>query len=176
MRFIIYKILIVIFIVLFPRLLWAQQTNITEIKASWIYTVTDWIYWKSRPDNQKITICTIGRDKVYIYLKKMERQSVAKNQKNNFTVKNKDPNDNFSECYILYISESEQDYYQDILKTVKNYQGVVTVSSIKDFTRFGGAIEFVIRKKAYPVINLQVLNDIAVNVDNEFRGWAKIVK
>jgi len=56
---------------------------------------------------------------------------------------------------VLYISNSEQEYYQEILDGVKNYKGIVTISDIEGFARYGGMIEFVIQKKAHLLINLK---------------------
>jgi len=173
-----YILFILTFILIDTNNLQAREVSNSEIKASWIYTIIDWLDWKNRPKNTESVICTIGRDKVNMYLNKIKRKTKQQNnQKDNnlFSVKNKSPSDNFSECYILYISDSEQDYYTDILDKVNQNKNILTVSSIRGFARRGGTIEFVIKKKARLVINLRIARDAQIIIDDKLYGWAETV-
>lgn len=169
-----YVLIIAIFVIATPANLYADEISNSEVKASWIYTITDWLDWKGRPKNEKSIICAVGRDKVYMYLKRMEL-NVNNKKHQQFFVQNKSTGDDFRECNILYISDSEQEYYANILETINGSRGVVTISSIEGFARHGGSIEFVIKKKARLVINLKVIKNAKVSIDDELYGWVETV-
>ncbi len=171
----IYVLMISIFITLKPAKLYGQEISNSEIKASWIYTVFDWLDWKDRPKNTKSIICAIGRDKVYMYLRRTEADSGKKKNSRQFLVQNKAIGDDFKECNLLYISESEQEYYMNILETVNNSKGIITISSIGGFASHGGAIEFVIKKKARLIMNMRVIKNARVSVDDELYGWVETI-
>ena len=109
-----------------------------------------------------------------MYLKRIE---IAKSNKKSqrFSVQNKSTGDDFKECSILYISDSEQEYYANILETINGAKGVVTISSIGGFARHGGSIEFVIKKKARLIINSKVVKNAKVTIDDELYGWVETV-
>jgi hypothetical protein len=154
---------------------YANEVSNSEIKASWIYTVIDWIEWKNMPKNSTSTICAVGRDKVYMYLKRIEIGNKNKKNIQNFSVKNKATGDDFRECNILYISESEQEYYMNILEEINGLKGIVTISSISGFARHGGSIEFVIKKKARLIINLKTVKSAQVVIDDELYSWVETI-
>lgn len=168
-------LIIATFLIVSPTNLYADEISNSEVKASWIYTVIDWLNWKSSPKNEKLIICAIGRDKVYMYLKRIEITSNNKKSSKQFIVQNKAPNDDLKECNMLYISDSEQEYYMNILEKATSPKGVITISSIDGFARQGGAIEFVIRKKARLIINLKVVRNAKVIIDDELYGWVETI-
>jgi hypothetical protein len=155
--------------------IYAKEISDSEIKASWIYTITEWLNWKTQIKGKEYNICTVGRDKVYMHLKRIKRK--ANSEKNNiqFNIVNKSPSDDFSNCNILYISNSEQEYHINILQKANNNKGVIAISSIRGFARRGGAIEFVIKKKARLIINIKTTNNAQVSVDDKLYGWAETI-
>jgi hypothetical protein len=166
--------LILFAFLLTPINIYASEISNSEVKASWISTLIDWLNWKDSRKNEKSIICTIGRDKVYMYLKRME---VIKGKKagKQFLVHNKSTVDDFRECSIVYVSDSEQEYYMNILEKINNAAGIVTVSSIDGFARHGGSIEFVIKHKAKLILNLKVIKNAKVIVDEELYGWVETI-
>jgi len=171
-----YVLIIAMFLMITPANLYGNEISTSEIKASWIYTLIDWLDWKGRSKNEKSVICAIGRDKVYMYLKRMGTN--INNKKSNsrlLSIQNKAPGDDFKECNILYISDSEQEYYMNILETINNSKGIITISSIDGFARHGGSIEFVIKKKARLIINLKVVKNAKVTIDDELYGWVETI-
>jgi len=169
-------LIVATFVVAIPANLYADdEVSNSEVKASWIYTVIDWLNWKAGPKDEKPTICAIGRDKVYMYLKRIELNANNKKGSKQFIVQNKAPNDDLKECNMLYISDSEQEYYMNILETANSPKGVITISSIEGFARHGGAIEFVIRKKARLIINLKAVRSAKVIIDDELYGWVETI-
>lgn len=151
-----------------------DEISTSEVKASWIYTIVDWLDWKNPAKNGKLTICAVGRDKVYLYLKRSEENSDNKNNRK-FSIQNKSTRDDFKECNILYISESEQEYYMNMLDVINGAPGVVTISSINGFAKHGGGIEFVIKKKARLIINLKTIKTSKVAIDDELQGWVETI-
>ncbi len=158
-------LVVTLFLLATPTKSFADEISTSEIKASWIDTIVGWLNWKNRPKSG-ITICAVGRDKVYMYLKR-------NNQK--FAIRNKSTTDDFKECNILYISESEQEYYMNMLDEINGTPGIVTISSIGGFAKHGGGIEFVIKKKASLIINLKVIKAAKVAVDDELYGWVQTI-
>lgn len=154
----------------------ANEISSSEIKASWIHNIVDWVDWKTRPKNQKPTICTVGRDKVYMYLRRMEMSNKIKKGGNDFFVQNKATEDDLSQCYILYISESEQEYYTNILESINGKKGIVSISSIVGFARKGGSIEFVIKKKARLIMNIKTVNNSQTAIDEELYSWIETIQ
>lgn len=167
-------LIIAIFIFANSIKLYANEISNSEVKAAWITTLIDWLNWRDINKNDKCIICTIGRDKVYMYLKRMEITGDKKTGKQ-FLVHNKSTGDDFRECNILYISDSEQEYYMNILEKINHYPGTVTISDIEGFARHGGSIEFVIRKKARLIMNLKSIKNARVIVDEELYGWIETV-
>lgn len=168
-------VIAMLFLMVMPKQLDAsEETSASEVKAAWINTLLDWIEWKNLPKNSKSVICTIGRDKVYMYLKRIEMSAKSKSA-DKFMVKNKAPEGELKECNVLYISESEQEYYMNILEKIADSKGIVTVSSIGGFAKHGGAIEFVIRKKASLIINMTTIRKAKVVLDEELYGWVETV-
>ena len=147
----------------------SKEVNINEFKAAWIYTIIDWLDWKTRPKGT-LKVCTVGRDKVNSYL-----QDIKRDKKADFLILNKVPDDAFEECYILYISESEQNQYEDLLRKTKAHS-VVTISSIKGFAKHGGMIEFEAGKKASLILNLTTANNAQITIDNDLRGMVKTIQ
>jgi len=171
-----YVLMVILFLIAIPTKTYAvDEISTSEIKASWIYTLVDWLDWKNHSKSGKLTICAVGRDKVYLYLKRMETNSYNKKNNRKFSVQNKSPKDDFKECNILYISESEQEYYMNMLNTISGAQGVITISSISGFASHGGAIEFVIKKKARLIMNLKVMRNAKVAIDDELYGWVETI-
>lgn len=164
----------VLFLIFSSENLRAEETSSSEIKATWIYTIIDWLDWKDNSKSGKFSICAIGRDKVYMYLKRMENES--KNRKGRqFEIVNKTTDDDLKECKILYISDSEQEYYMNILSSVKKEKGIITISGINGFSKHGGSIEFVIRKKAHLILNMKSFKNSKVSVDEELSGWVETI-
>lgn len=163
-------VIILLFLCLSIKISYAKQASNSEIKASWISSITDWLYWKNRSKSSSPIICTVGRDKVFMHLKR-----IGVSNQNNIAIKNKAPRDNFGECHILYISNSEQEYYKDILNQTRKEKNIATISSIKGFARRGGMIEFVIQQKAHLIINLKVATSSMITIDDELYSWSKTI-
>jgi len=168
-------LIISIFLIATPAKLYGGEISTNEVTSSWIYTIIDWLDWKGRTKNEKFIICAVGRDKVYMYLKRIEINTNNNKSKRQFSVQNKATGDDFKECNVLYISDSEQEYYMNILETINGAKGVITISSINGFARHGGAIEFVIKKKARLIINLKTVKNAKVTIDDELYGWVETV-
>lgn len=168
-------LIITLFLISPTKLNAEEETSTSEIKASWIYTVIEWLDWQDIPKNEKFTICAIGRDKVYMYLKRIALNNKSKKVLK-LNVENKSTEDDLKECRILYISESEQEYYMNILEKINNYKNIITISSINGFAKHSGAIEFVIKKKANLIINLKTFRNAHVSIDDELYGWVQTVQ
>lgn len=169
-----FAFLIAFFLILFCRNIQAEETSNSEIKASWVYTISGWLDWKERPPNEETIICAIGRDKVYMYLNKIENSFKGKKNRK-VIILNKTTNDDLKECKILYISESEQEYYMNILASAKQKGGIITISSINGFAKHGGSIEFVIKKKARLILNMKSFNEAKVMVDEKLSCWVETI-
>ncbi|MDA0902493.1 MAG: YfiR family protein, partial [Proteobacteria bacterium] len=107
---------------------YAREISNSEVKASWIYTVIEWIEWYDVEETTTRVICTVGRDKVHMYLKRTKTGYENEIGGISFIIDRKNPKDNFDNCDILYISDSEQEFYLDILDKLKGKKGILTIS------------------------------------------------
>lgn len=156
-----------------------SQVDESALKAQWINDLIPYMKWRNRP-YKEITVCTIGREPVYIHLreiiKKEERETKKKGKEFSpiyVKFKNAYDTDIFQDCHILYISNSEQDNVSDILNKVKGLQ-VLTISSLSSFAANGGVVGFVIRNDGVKIqINEKAAHDAKIIIDSDLLGFAE---
>jgi hypothetical protein len=153
------------------------QTDESAIKAQWINDLIPYIKWKGRP-YKDLTICVVGRENVQVYLNEIiQKEALEAQQKGKILppihVEKQGAKADFEKCHILYISNSEQDYVDSILKRVAGKQ-ILTVSSLDHFADNGGIIEFVISTDGVVIrINEKPAEDAKIVIDSDLLGFAK---
>lgn len=153
------------------------QTDESGIKAQWINDLIPYIKWTGRP-YKDLNICTVGRENVHVYLKEIIQKEEVEAQKKGKTlspvhVEKQSPQSDFRKCHILYVSSSEQNDVENILKKTIGKQ-ILTVSSLEQFADKGGVVEFVISSDGVVVrINEKPAEEAKIVIDSDLLGFAK---
>lgn len=152
------------------------QSDESELKANWVYTIIPYIKWldKAEPD---ITICTIGREPIHTYLKEIIYQPHSEKTDKLFNIKVERKNllSDFRNCLILYISDSEVKNYQEILRKTQN-SNILTISSISGFSKNGGIIEFAIRDDGVILrVNIVEAENSKIVIDSDLLGISEVI-
>jgi hypothetical protein len=153
------------------------QTDESSIKAQWINDLIPYIRWTGRP-HKELNICIVGRENVHVYLKGIIEKEEIEAQRKGKTlppvhVEKQSTQADFTKCHILYVSTSEQDYVDDILKRTVGKQ-ILTVSSLDQFANKGGIVEFVISSDGVVVrINEKPAEEAKIVIDSDLLGFAK---
>lgn len=123
----------------------AQQRTPTayQVEAAYLYNFTKFVGWpiRSTPKNQSFTICVLGADPFggaldatlageVIHGSKLAARRIATAQDS-------------ADCRILFVSSSEESRLNEILAALEG-ASVLTVSDIRDFSRRGGMIQFIL--------------------------------
>jgi YfiR/HmsC-like len=124
--------------------LFAQQRTPTayQVEAAYLYNFTKFVEWPtdSAGKNQSFTICVLGDDPFggaldttlageEIHGSKLAARRIGTAQDS-------------ADCRILFVSSSEESRLNEILAALDG-ASVLTVSDIRDFSRRGGMIQFV---------------------------------
>lgn len=149
-----------------------QEIKDYQIKAAWIFTLIDYTKWDKDPHNgnTKKNLCTVGFDNIYITIKNIYK---TENTKINFI--EKEPEDNFTQCHLLYIAASEKDNINAILDSSKN-KSIVTISDINRFTERGGIVGFIQENQKITLkLNLKNALKVGIAFDSDLRGLVEVI-
>lgn len=123
----------------------AQQAKPTEyqVKAAYLYNFSKFISWpdSASAGNNSFSICVLGQDPFGKTLD--ETLEGATWEGKSVTPRRITRVEEASDCEILFISPSESDQINHILTALAK-QPVLTVSDAPQFSRRGGAVEFVV--------------------------------
>jgi hypothetical protein len=147
------------------------------LKAAFLYNFARMVEWPENAHSNKrspINICFIGNDPYGNALNTIANKKVKQRP---LSIKRDIHPESISQCHILFISESESFYLDDILKQTRNKQ-ILTVSEIKDFTRKGGHVTFYISEDKHIrlKINLQELEQSQLKMSSRILVLADIEK
>lgn len=144
------------------------QVDEREIKAEWIYIITSYTKWVGNTDKDRV-ICTVGREGVHAFLKDvlLEKQAKGHEKDNKIRVERRSTQSNFENCHILYISLSESNHINGILKNIYGKQ-ILTISSLKEFVSKGGMVELVNRDDGVVslYLNLNAIEKAKITIDD----------
>jgi len=118
-----------------------------EIKAGFIYKFISFVSWPANePDNGTITIAILGRNPFGDAFKSVEGTTVGGRTVKLRFLKSDSDYAELKTCQLLYISSSEEERLEAILKAVQN-SPVLTIGDSKGFVETGGIIGFVRKDK-----------------------------
>tara|TARA_Y100000389_G_C17468970_1_gene528462 strand:- start:3692 stop:4183 length:492 start_codon:yes stop_codon:yes gene_type:complete len=143
------KILITLFFLSYNAICYGFS-NQYEAKAAWVNFIFQNIQTNH---NNKNLICTLGLDSVGLFLK------------DNNNIKEKIIDENFHNCRVLYISNSEENNITDILR-ITNKSEIITISDIERFLSYGGSIKLNIQNNR---IHLYLNKTNIFNLES--KGW-----
>ena len=131
-----------------------DQTREYEIKAAFIYHLSQFADWPSRSGERVFTICVLGADPFGGKLKALEsrshlNQAMVTAYPQSATLAR--------DCQIVYLAEDQRGNVPAILNQLRGYP-VLTVSSLPGFVDQGGGVGFVIENTR---VRLEVNNQAA---------------
>ncbi|MDM8566808.1 YfiR family protein [Candidatus Halobeggiatoa sp. HSG11] len=135
-----------------------------QVKAVFLYNFANFIKWPKNTfdsPNAPFNICILGDDPfqqeldITVKNEKVEQRAVIIQRLNNLT--------NIDLCQILFISQSESLYLNDILIISQKYP-ILTVSDIDTFVIAGGMIQFFVQNRR---IGFYIAPDILKQINLE---------
>ncbi|MEM5785941.1 MAG: YfiR family protein [Syntrophobacteraceae bacterium] len=119
----------------------AHESEEYRVKLAFIFNFAKFIEWPPESfqnPGAPLKMCVLGNDPFGETVKIFEKKAIG--ERNFNTIRTKKVEDALG-SQILFISSSEKDRLDQILRVVKG-STVLTVSDIPDFTRVGGIIGF----------------------------------
>ena len=153
-----------------------DQPTEYQVKAAFLYNFTKFVEW---PDSvftesqSAITIGILGDDPFGKDIDNLITGEIIKGKKLN--VKRFSRDQNYTDCQILFISDSEKDYLDSILKQLKK-RPILNVSDIEKFAERGGIINFVIyQNRVRFEINIDAATQAGIIISSKLLRLAVIV-
>jgi len=115
-----------------------------KIVAAYIYQFTQFVSWPEieYTEDLKFSICVFGNDPVGRELEPLNGRQIDGRK---ITISYPKKINETSRCNILYIAKTKKHLLRKIFKYLHD-KPVLTVSSIPDFARQGGVIDFIVYK------------------------------
>lgn len=147
-----------------------------KIKAAYLYQFTKFTQWPedffSDPDTP-IRICVLGRNP---FGKILDSFSTRTSQQRHLSIEYLSSLQDVTNCHIIYISSSEEKRLTQILQRV-GHSPILTVSDMENFTRRGGIIGFVPKKRKVGIeINVQASRQAGTKLSSKLLKVATLVK
>jgi len=167
------------FVLLLTTNLFAQQPkpNEYQVKATYLYNFGRFVKWPGSAPTSKdgsFSVCVLGQDPFGSILDST-LAGEALDGKPVVLRRISKPQDG-ADCRILFISATEEKHLKEIL-TALDESGVLTVSDMRDFTRRGGMIQFVLEgDKVRFEINLTSAESARLTLSSELLKVAASVK
>ena len=164
--------LIVIFLFfLLQSKVFAEKVPEYQLKATFLVNFLDFTKWPSNKRDNK-TICVLGRNPFKNHLK--ELASFARNSQEVIIKHVATLNDSL-DCHILYVSRSETNHLNKILKKVES-RPLLTVSDINRFAANSGMIEIASKSsKTKLIINLNAVRLAGIELSSNLIDLAQVV-
>lgn len=136
------------------------------LKAAFLYRFTNFVQWPHDRFQQDVfKICLVGDDPFGSVINELKRETV--NGRKIDVKRMQKPGDERS-CHVVYVSASEIERRQTLLRVLSNTEGVLTVSDMKGFTREGGVIQFVkVDNRVRFVINVEAADRASLKVSSK---------
>jgi len=110
----------------------------SEIKAFYLFNFIKFITWPDEPTSADLNICVAGANP-FSSLEDKLNSLTARSRKIQMLNAEDGP---LSECSILFISESESNFYETLIEPLNGFP-ILTISDIDGFMEHGGMIGFI---------------------------------
>lgn len=162
-------LVICLFCILLPQQLYAEpQIKAYHVKARYIEGFTSFIHWPEEiftNSDQPMQLCVLGDNPFNKALDILVRKhNTRKNRHSQLQAVNYlHRGDDITACHLLYIGESEEGFFYQLLKQTKG-RSILTISSIEDFVINGGMIQFyILENKVHFLMDVQTIRDENLN-------------
>ena len=153
----------------------AASSDEHVLMAVYIYNFakfTRWPEWIYDSAAAPIQLCVLGEDPFGVALDQLEGKAVGTRK---LQVKRYPRVAVVSDCHVLFISRSELDRLELILRTIE-YQPILTVSDIDDFSARGGMITLSTRdRRVRFAVNPHVAASAGLEISSKLLELATIV-
>ena len=154
----------------------ADDTSEYYIKAAYLYNFAKFMTWPDdtfENSDSPFNLCIIGISPFGDAIKTLDNKMIGKRK---FTVQYCEDIGQVKKCHILYISTSEKEHIQTILKKSEGTPRL-TVSDMEDFVKKGGMVGFMLKgKKIHFEINVDNIKSSKLNVSSRLLKIATIVR
>ena len=145
------------------------------VKAAFLYNFAKFVDWPDDvyQDGETFNICVVGENPFGSSLaalqgKKVKGRSLKVHVTPDLTT--------VQTCHILFVSQSEQDRLEAIMKGV-SARGVLLVSDVEQFARRGGMIQlYMEQRKVRFTVNLDATKNAELKISSKLLRLAQIVE
>lgn len=165
------QFLIVFYCCLTPVL--ARAADDAALKAALIYKLSQFVTWPQQ-SVQSFAICSDADKAVITALKKLEQRTISGLPIRVEPLKSKG-GISLKECQIIYLTKSDPDNVSSVLMQV-SHNAVLTISDIKNFSKFGGMIEISSKQqRLHFLINLKAAREASLKIASPLLEISTIV-
>jgi hypothetical protein len=151
-----------------------NQATEYKVKAAFLYNFSRFVTWPENTprENGKFNLCILGSDPFRELLNPLSGKSI---QNSSLNIKRLATLDQQHTCQIIFISQTGSRNLKHIMSALKK-QPVLTVSDIKDFTAYGGIIQFkLVDNKVRFNINIDNASRAGLTISSKLLSLATIV-
>lgn len=169
---------VMIVMAIMPSCAYAQESKPGEyeVKAVFLYDFLKFVEWPDDQDTHAgriVNICILGEDPFGNAFDFIQDETIG-NRK--LVVKRVRTHHHIDDCQVLFISSSEKEDINHILRTVKG-SNILTVGDTEGFAQKGVMINFYIEQnKVRFEINLHSLRSSGLNVSSKVMHLARIIQ
>ncbi|BCG45358.1 Putative transmembrane protein [Citrifermentans bremense] len=154
----------------------AEGAQEYQVKAAMVVNMAKYVEWPAESfprTGAPLQLCSMGRGPFTQALEQYEGKTVLGHP---LSLRGVAPGDDLSECHVLVLSGVEKRYVAGVLEQVRR-RGVLTVSDIPDFARFGGIIGLVENEgRVRFEINLKAAQQSRVRISSQLLKLARVIR
>ena len=147
-----------------------------RLKAAYLFNFIQFVEWPDsvfENDNSPIILAVLGKDPFGKILDETVQNEKIGNHP--IIIKRYRYLSQLEFCHVLFVSSSETESFQFILKSIKQ-SPILTISDIHDFGIYGGNISFYLEEnKLRFAINMQALKQADLKVSSKLLRLAKVI-
>lgn len=140
-----------------------------KVKAVYIYKLLSFVEWKNAStvgeSSIPINLCIIGNDPITNAIQLLEGKKV---NGRSISVYFREQSHNLIDCHVLFITRSRETVLNEIMDSINQSLGIITISDILDFAESGGMVELlVVENRVKLVINHSQVRHSAVKFSSK---------
>lgn len=154
----------------------AEGAQEYQVKAAMVVNMAKYVEWPAESfprSGAPLQVCSMGRGPFTQALEQYQGKTVLGHP---LSLRGVAPGDDLSECHVLVLSGIEKRYVAGVLEQARR-RGVLTVSDMQDFARFGGIIGLVENEgRVRFEINLKAAQQSRVRISSQLLKLAHVIK
>ena len=154
---------------------YSQNVTDDEIKAALVFKFPVYVRWPEevmKSDTDYFDCCILGDDRLADMISQFDGEKLLEKTIRIKRVSATGFNEN---CHMLFISSTEQDNLEDILKPIET-KPILTVGDMKEFARKGGIINLVRKKESVHFeININAVDKSGLKISSKLLRLADII-